>query len=177
MPRTQSETENWLELLLRTSLMALSNNKNITLVIERTNNLQEFLFTSLNFNAPINKDLLTLVFESIVFEPEKIIRLNAQGKLFGINGEWVFSPHDEWLSADVKKVEAWQQKALFVSKQTDALIIKMFAAKKTATVCVGGKCIEHVNIPQLLTVIKEHLERSVTVKQNVHKQQNVHAQL
>jgi hypothetical protein len=95
--------------------------------------------------------------------------------MLGINSDWLFSPHDEWLSTDVKKMETWQQKALFISTKTDAIIIKMFAAKKTATVCVGGKSIENVNVTQLLACIKEHIYRSTILKE-VQGHPTIHAQ-
>jgi hypothetical protein len=159
-PRPQLESDDWLELLLRASLMTLNNNKNVAIVIERADSLQEFLSASLQLNTTVHKDLLTLMFESSLYDSEKIMWLNAHGKLIGMNGTWHMVEHDEWLSTEVKKVDAWQQKAIFVSSKTDALIIKMIASKKIATVCIGGKVIDNINTSQLLRLVKEYIQHT-----------------
>ncbi len=147
----------WLDTLVRTCLVAINNNKEVMCVIEQHDNLTDFIDTSLTMHTDLNKDLLNMMLASETFDATKMIWLNTNGHVLGVNSTWKNQPRDEALSDDVKKLEPWKQDALFFTNKTDALVFKVDPKSRTFDIVVSGKTYDNISSNHTLKMIKKHV--------------------
>jgi len=147
----------WLETLIRSSLIAINNNQSIRCVIEGTDNLQQFITTPLTLHADIKQELLDIIFSSPTYTENTLIWLNAHGTIKGINAHWHVNYDDDWLSHDMQKLEQWKQDAIFFTHKTDALIFNITPTTRTFELIVRGKVFENVSAPHIMYLIKKYL--------------------
>lgn len=84
----QSATRNWLESLIQTCLIVINNNKTITCIIERTDNMHTFLHVPFIIHAPLHTALLEILVNGDSYDQHKMIWIDAHGNLEGINAAW-----------------------------------------------------------------------------------------
>lgn len=163
---TYSHQTDWLETLMRTSLIATNSKKNFLCVIERGNALINFLTTPLMVHADVQQGLLAIIIESNAFNPERMIWLNAQGNLLGINATLAADtvPH-EWVADEVKALDDWRSQAIIITAKTDALVFNITPNKKTFDLAIGGNMVENVNATQMLMLLKKYLYPASSTKQ------------
>jgi len=160
----------WLETLIRTSLRAINDGKAITCVIEQRDSLHNFLATSLKFNAKLDQGLLDILLASASFDQQKMIWLNTQGQLVGINAVWSKPIERELLEHNVKQLPEWKQKALFFTSKTDALVINVSPTSRTFDVVINGMVIDRMHAAKTLTLIKKYiLSKKTTIQSGVMK--------
>ncbi len=147
----------WLETLIRSTLVTINNNKSIRCVIESTDSLKEFITTTLVLNAHIKQELLDIVLNSPSCTPNTLIWINAEGNLKGLNAHWCIDYDEDWLAHDMHHLEKWKQDALFFTQKTDALIFNITPETRTFELIVNGKSFDNVNAPHVLYMIKKHL--------------------
>ena len=148
----------WLETLIRSSLIAINNNQSIRCIIESTDNMQQFLNTPLVLHADIKQELLDIIFSSPSYTQNTLIWLNANGIIKGINAHWQMEYDDDWLAHDMHNLEKWKQDALFFSHKTDALIFNITPESRTFELIAGGKIFNNVSAPHVMYMIKKHLD-------------------
>jgi hypothetical protein len=164
MPITSLEVADWPEQLIRASLHAINNNKQLICVIEHRADLKPFLYTPLVFNAPLAQNLITLLIDSPGFDQKKIFWCNAHGKLIGINGEWQITPHETWQTQSVADLPAWKQDALLMTLKTDTIIFKADPSKRSFDVIIKGVTYENLAAHQTLLLLKKQLALSSSFK-------------
>lgn len=150
-------SQDWIEHIIRSCLVAVGNNKPIHVLIEKHNDLTPFLNISHRFESTITQGLLDLLIQSDSFEPEKIIILKSNGTLVGINGSWKKSSVDTWLATEVKEQEEWAQDALFFTAKSDALYFKIDQKTRIFTLLAQGKILETVSAERAQKTIKQYL--------------------
>ena len=86
----------WLSDLISMCLFAINHNKEIRCIIECNDNLQTVVDSPFIFNAELNKELLAIVIESQSFDETKMIWINNNRKLIGINATWKHQEDEIW---------------------------------------------------------------------------------
>lgn len=152
----EQETD-WLETVVRACLVAVNNNKTIYGVIEHRDSLASMISTSIPLYTDVQKNVLTMALESTSYDQGKMLWLNAQGKLLGINSCWNSSPTDIISSHSAASLALWQQEALFFTHKTDALVFSINPVSRTFTLIAQGKIVEHINASHALATIKKFL--------------------
>ncbi|HSW73614.1 MAG TPA: hypothetical protein VLG71_00495 [Candidatus Limnocylindria bacterium] len=141
------DAPDWLETLFKSCLIALNNNKEVRCIIEHTNSLQEFLYAPLEFQTALNEDLLNIILQSSSYNQEQLVWVNSKGSLLGINTRW--QGYDD--------AESWQEKAVFFTTKTDALIFHLSPTTRSFTIIVNGKEFSSVATSQALAFIKKYV--------------------
>lgn len=151
------EVADWQEQLIRASLHAINNNKQLICAIEHRADLNPFLYAPLVFNTPLSQNLITFLIDSAGFDQKKILWCNAHGKLIGINGEWQVTPHETWQTQSVTELPTWKQDALLMTLKTDTIIFKADPSKRVFDVVIKGTVYENLAAHQVLMLFKKHL--------------------
>lgn len=146
-----SSRDNWLETLLRSCLVAINHNKEITCVIEYQDQLQEFIHKSLLVNADLREGILELLLKSPSYEHKKMIWVDTKGRLRAINATWQISQNE---TIDPR---AWKDDAILYSSKTDALIFHINPVTRLFTIIVHGKQFDNITAHHTLQLIKKHI--------------------
>ncbi len=146
----------WLENLIRISLLTMNNNKSLYVVIENNSDLKPFMSSDYIFNSPLSLELLMLITESSHFDSHKIIWCNSQGKLIGINSSWSFAT----ASSVQNSVPSWQQEALLMTLKTDTIIFKVNTKDRNFEIVLKGTLYHTISAHQVVPFIKKHLPLS-----------------
>jgi hypothetical protein len=162
--------QEWTEILIRSCLVAVSDNKALSCIIEKKNALDDLLTTPYTFKCKLSEGLLDLVINSNGFDASKIIWLQDNGTLLAVNSSWKKSSVDTWLAKEVKEQEPWLQDALFFTSKTDALYFKINPQTRTFTLVAQGKVLEQVSAHAALKTIRKYLGHF-----DDHKKGEVHA--
>jgi len=167
---------NWPETVIRSFLFAINKNKEIHCVIESKDSLEEFLFSPLILNANIQQGLIHILYESQMFDQKKMLWLNTNGQLVGINSQWresVFAkassdkPIFESISQNNKKPQPptlkqktpdspFVQNALLLSSHTDALFLQITPQKRTFDIIFNGELFNNINSDNALNILKKY---------------------
>lgn len=164
MPITSVDVTDWHEQLIRASLHAINNNKQLICVIEHRADLAPFLYAPIILNSPLAQNLVTLVIDSTGFDQKKILWCNTQGKLLGINGEWQITAHQTWQTQSVHELPTWKQDALLMTLKTDTIIYKADPSKRAFDVIIKGMAYENLAAHQTLLLLKKHVAVSSSAK-------------
>lgn len=153
----QEQESDWLAIVIRACLVAINHNKTVYGVIEHRDSLATMLTTDMPLYTDIQHNVLTMALESSAYDQEKMLWLNAQGKLFGINTHWNVNATDIVTTNGATMLTLWQQEALFFTHKTDAIVFYISPSSRTFTLVAQGKIVEHVNASHALTTIKKYL--------------------
>jgi hypothetical protein len=151
------EISDWVDLVVRSSLVAVGENKPITAIIEKTQALDTLLSSTYPFDCPLSEGLFQVLISSKTFCANDILWISNSGKLRAINSQWKKSSVDEWLAQEVKEQEQWLQDALFFTTKTDALFFKLHPKTRTFTLVAQGKILQHASAHAALRMIKKYL--------------------
>lgn len=151
------EKEDWLELIIRSALVALSENKAMTGIIEKKQALDTLITSSHHFDCVLSEGLFHVLLHSQAFNTEQMLWIDHNGKLKALNATWKRNSVDEWLAQEVKEQEKWLQDALFFTSKTDALFFKLHPATRTFTLVAQGKILQQVSAHAALRTIKTYL--------------------
>ncbi len=167
MPICTSESSDWIEQLIRASLHAINNNKQLICAIEHRTSLKPFLYSPLVFNSPLAQNLVSLLVDSTGFDSRKIFWCSSQGKLIGINSEWQVCPHETWQSQATIELPTWKQDALLMTLKTDTIIFKADPSKRAFDVVIKGTLYENLAAHQTLSLLKKYLTISNLTKGDI----------
>ncbi|MCX5921968.1 MAG: hypothetical protein NTX86_01440 [Candidatus Dependentiae bacterium] len=166
MPARMGDAD-WLETLVRSCLVAANNNKEIYCVIEHKDSLVTLLNTPLALYTDIQKNVLSMMLESVTFEQHNMLWVNSTGRLLGINATWNNSLHDTPNAESVKDMLPWQQDALFFTAKTDAVVFSINPIKRTFSIVTQGKTFNDIPAPHALKTIQKYL---ITPTVSQHKE-------
>lgn len=154
---SKEKKADWIDLVIRSSLVALGENKPITAIIEKNKALNTLLTSTYPFDCQLSEGLLQVLINSKTFSSTDMLWINNTGKLRAINSQWKKSSVDEWLAQEVKEQEQWLQDALFFTTKTDALFFKLNPKTRTFTLVAQGKILQHASAHAALRMIKKYL--------------------
>lgn len=160
------ETTDWVDVIIRSALVALGENKPVTAIIEKTQALDTLLTSSYPFDCPVSEGLFQVLINSKTFSSNDMLWVTNSGKLRAINSQWKKSSVDEWLAQEVKEQEQWLQDALFFTTKTDALFFKLNPKTRTFTLVAQGKILQHASAHTALRMIKKYLGLIALDKEN-----------
>jgi len=136
--------DNWLNTLLSSCLTLLNNDKSVTVIIEHTNSLHNFLIAPFIINANIEKNVLDIFFTSTSYEEQKMVWVNTSGKIQSINVVW--NNHNATTEND-----------LFYTLASDAIIFSTHPTTRTFTLIIQGQKIHHLSAHHIYQMIKKQL--------------------
>jgi len=154
----------WAGSFIRSCLIAINNDKEIHCVIEQQDKLDDFIQAPLIIKANINQQLLKILHDSKIFEPQKMIWLNVRGSIIGINSIWKNDIDKELLSEENKILDKWTQHALVLSSKIDALFLRITPLKRSFEIIFNGKRIDNVNAKNTLNIIKKYISTDFWTK-------------
>ena len=155
-PSVPAEND-WLNLLMRSFLIALNQNKSIICVIEKHDSLNTVLDAPLTFKAQIQKDLFDILLDSSSFDAEKMIWVTHQGELRAINATWNAQIDKAWINDDISSLEEWKQDAVLLTNKTDALVFKINPQTRTVDLVAQKKILDALPINDAFAAIKKYL--------------------
>ncbi len=150
--------KDWLETFIRTCMIMAHKKISITSIIERKDEISDFIHKSFTLDIPVNQDVLTLLLESPSFDEEKLIWLNKNGNLVSVNASWGHVLQQETLLHQENL--AWQAYALQLSQVSDAIIFYHNALTHESTIIIQGKKIEHLSIDHAMKMMKKIIQKS-----------------
>lgn len=150
-------SKDWLETLIGNCLTAANNNKTIYCVIEHKDSLEQIITCPLLLHADVQKNLLALSLDSQVFDAKKMIWINSQGKLLGLNASWNSTLEESVMTDSVKNLDLWQQDALFFTAKTDAIVFKLCHKTRSFDIVAQSKVFNNVNTTHALKTIEKYL--------------------
>jgi hypothetical protein len=162
--QNNTELSDWLENLIRATLHAMNNKKQLICIIEHRSQLAPFIKAPFLFNSPIDQQLLTLLIDSDGYDQQRMIWCTTGGTLISINASWNILHDELWKTEHVKGCESWQQDALLMTNKTDAIIFKANALQRTFDVIAQGTLYEAVYPHHVLPLIKKQLSGSSVSK-------------
>ena len=151
------ETTDWLELIIRSGLIALNQGKEFFIIIEHHHELTSVLQTELLLKTTISDSLLSVVTSSSLYSSSSALWIKSNGYLQGINVQWNITEHQMWHDEHVKELPLWKQDALLMTLKTDAIICKALPESRAFDIVIAGKIFERISATQALMLMKKHL--------------------
>lgn len=158
-PATKNENS-WLDDFFRSCLNSMANNKQVTVIIESTESIQEFIKSEFNINAPINQDLTNILINSSSFDQNKMIYISSNGTLNSINCLWNMQNNDLLFTTNNSTLNEWQQDSIIFSSKINCLIFKTYPAKRTLDIVLQGKLIENITPQNALNIITQYIKKN-----------------
>lgn len=147
----QQANSHWLDTLIASCLVSLSNNKPVYCIIEHTDSMHAFIDTDIVLNAPLNKELLALVHASNICNADKMIWITTQGTMQGINCVWRLSKNT--LTEPNTMHNEWFNQTLLHTHTTDSSAFFGDPASHTFTLITKDTTIQHLSAHKLLQLL------------------------
>lgn len=159
--------KDWPQEIIRSFLFALNNNKTIYCAIEKNDNLCDYIKTSLILNANIEHDLINILHESSTFNQNKIIWINTNGEIIGINGSWTesFLENSNIESKDTETT--FKKHAILLSSKTDALFFNITPTQRKFNVIFKGDIFNNISSDNIINIIKKYVQSKSNEKTNL----------
>lgn len=155
--KPQEFSSHWIDELMRGSLTALNNNKELVIVVERNDNLKNILYAPCLFYADLKKDIFDILIEKHICTNDYLVWVTQEGKLVAINAAWRINLDEEWITQEAQALHKWKQDAIFVSSKTDAIIFKVNVLSRTFNLVMQGKIAEEISSEQLLAILQRNI--------------------
>lgn len=152
--------DDWIEAVTQSSLIALNNNKSFSCIIERHDLLTTIMNPEYPLYADTTKTLLAIIMHSTLYDNTRMLWINKNGKLLGINAHWRYNQHDRNSIPHAHDYDAWLQDALFFTTKSDAVFFITVPATRTATLIIQGKCRDKLTIHDAQIILKQYLAQT-----------------
>ncbi|MFI5332492.1 MAG: hypothetical protein ACHQVS_00120 [Candidatus Babeliales bacterium] len=162
-PARQTRTE-WLDSMMQTVVTTMNNHTNIICVIERSQALDDLIYTPLPLRADISQGALSVFLTSQLFDATTMLWLNTEGMILGINTTFKTMP-GELIPTDT--APTWKHEAIFFTTKTDALLFKTNAEQRTLDIIVHGKEYGSLTTRAALHLLKKYTGSSTSETQGV----------
>lgn len=147
------EQDDWLDILISSSLATINSHKSITVIIEHKDALDHFINAPFSINADMSKNVLDIFLTSTSYDEHKMVWVNTKGKIRGINVHWT-------------NYKDTKTDALFYTTQSDAIIFNAHPISRTFSLIIHGKEIQNLSAHHMHTMIKKQLS---SVSSSHHK--------
>jgi len=164
----QQATSEWLNTLIRSSLLAMNNHKEVRCIIQRTDTLDPLVELGVPVNATITHDLLSMLIDSSSYSSEQMLWLTAEGTLLSINAGWNPVLDEHWLAPEQSDMHIWEHHAVLVTARNDAIAIRTNPKTQTYTVIVQGTIKTQINANTALQYLATYLHSTDQVKGNMN---------
>jgi len=146
----------WPEVLIRSCLVALNDNKEIQCVIENKDSLEDFIESPLILHANMDQTLLHILQESDIFNQHQMIWLNTQGKLVGLNTTIKEDIILDLTNEESPNIHSWKENAILLSSKTDSLFLRILPTKRTFDLVFNGKLVDNINANNALHILQKY---------------------
>lgn len=166
----KNQQGNWLDTLLSSSLSIINANKMLTVIIENKNSLEPFLTTPFFIEATISRELLDILLSSTMYDEQKMLWLDPNGRIRGINTVWL---------TDTKKSPQGittffdKDNALFYTLNTDAIVFNIHPSTRTFTLIMNGQTIQNLSAHHIQALIKKQLSHTPSTPKKGAYRENV----
>lgn len=169
------QREQWVETLIQAALTSINNNRTLYCIIEHRLSLEPFVQAPFLLNARFDKQLLNILMDNPTFTSERMLWLNTDGQIVAINATWRAEPDKLWLSQAAHDLPVWQQNALFYTKKTDAIIIRITPEQRTFDVILKGALVDNINAHTTMKLIKEAIKPNPSEKELIKSYEKISA--
>ncbi len=172
--RQPTTVPDWFTTLMQTCLTTIHHNKELLILIEHTDAIGSYLKADYVINAPISKDLFTLIMEK-VYTSQKMIWIHSDGIIRGINVSWKAS----WYPSAYEDQTAWIDDAIAHTSKNDALILHINPTKHHYTIAMNGILHQELTIEQASQLMRKKINYQIPVTKKgspydvTHKKNNV----
>lgn len=149
-PRKQAHQSNWVELLVRSCLVAMNNKKPVMCVIEQRDSLSQFIWAPFTLNSYIQPGLIELLLQNPAYDPNTFLRINQEGKLLAIQCSWEQFGQEQFTSV-------WHEDALLFTAKTDAVVMYADPNTHTFSLIAHDKLIEGLSAPQAVRLMSSYV--------------------
>lgn len=144
----------WLEILIRSCLVASHHKKNVTCVIEQSDSLETLIDKPFVMDIPIQKYIIDMILESISYNDSKLILVNRNGTIITINASWSDLVMNELIFNHINEHQLPKECAKVITSKTDAILVHINSENQHNFVAHQGKIIENLTVDQSLKLIK-----------------------
>lgn len=151
---TQARNHNWLEILLRSCIIAANNKRYIYCLIEGHDTLSELVSAPFEIKSKLHPELLDALLSSANYNQHKMIWLSSAGILLGINTEWQLI--ESIVDNQTSELDDWQKNCLLFTIKTDALVFRLNPHTKTFDIITEGVILEKIPTDQAIKLMRKH---------------------
>lgn len=160
--------QQWIEILMRSVLLAAHHKKNIFCIIQRKDYIRHFVEASYKMELPIQKNVLDLIFASPLIENPSIILVTEFGILQHVNAIWsdklleymiMLGQHDS--------VQHCQEAAHVLSRRTDAILWHIDPNTQECSIWYQDTYIKNLSVDQTLTLLKKLIPEFNSISKNI----------
>lgn len=150
----QIMNHNWLEILLRSCIIAANNKRHIYCLIEGHDTLNELVAAPFEIKSKLQPELLDALLNSTSYNQHKMIWLSNTGMLLGINTEWQLI--DSIVDNQTSELDDWQKNCLLFTTKTDALAFRLNPLTKKFDIVTEGVLLEKIPTDQAIKLMRKH---------------------
>jgi hypothetical protein len=150
----------WVDSFMRAIFNAMSNNKQMTCIIEGQNSLADFIKTPFTISAPISKELIDILINSHNYEQQKMMWISWDGKINAINGIWNIKNYELWFSENSQNMNDWQQDAIIFTSKINCILFRTYPSKRTLDIVLQGRLIEDMSPNNALNLISQFIKKN-----------------
>jgi len=154
---TKATSSDWLEVIMRSGLIALNQKKEWGIIIEHHHELEAALIAPYIIKAPLQESLLTVIASSSCYQATAYLWIKNNGILHACNAQWNLVDAGQWHDQPVKDLAVWKQDALLMTLKTDAIVCRALPEARAFDIIIAGKIFEQISATQALTLMKKHL--------------------
>jgi len=140
----------WPEILVRSLLVLLHRQQEITCVIEQHDSLATFIKTSFLLRSSLQQGMLETLLEKK--QTDSFVWMNNQGIINSLEGSWI--PHEKIFNNAQQHAKEWLECALLFTSKTDALILRTTATQRTFTVISKGILHEGLTADHMVRILQ-----------------------
>ena len=168
--RKNTINDDWIEILMRSLLVASSHSKELLCVVENHDALAPFIGNEQRLEIPVTHNTLALLLESASLDATRFIWLNAHGSIVGFNATLQENESD------------WLHHANMLTTKTDAIFLKVSPTTRSFTIIAGGHTYHNISALHALSTLKKYVyidtkKGEISYAQHVkksHQQQSSH---
>lgn len=146
--------KNWIETLIQSCLIASHQQKKITCIIERSQNLGPLLDTPFLLQLPIQQDIIPFLLASSKITDHSIFWIHESGIIESVNVTWSNVLKNEIIIKPHTTTALTHEAALLLTAKTDALIFSLHTAADTHTIWYQGTSLKQATIQHVLQSVK-----------------------
>ena len=147
----------WLEVLIRSCLIASHDKKNITCVIEVDDTLDTLIDKPFILDIPIQKEIVDILLNSTHCDPHTFITVTKNGMMVSINTKWSDLIINELIFMPVDEEQLLKEYARIITSKTDSIVIHINSNHELHFIAHQASIIENITIEQSLKLIKNLL--------------------
>jgi hypothetical protein len=158
-PSTSKGAADWIYILISSCLTTINANKSISIVIEHTDALNQFLDAPFIINADMSKNVFDILVSSSSYDEQKMIWINTNGTIRGINVSWIV-------------YQEKREDSLFYTLQSDALVLTAQPSNRLFTLINNGQETKNIPAHQVRALIQKQLSLRPLKHKGAYRENN-----